>query len=70
MYSSHSETVINNPGLALSQCHALTHGSPLPSYAGETANGKFFDTAVATMAAIVANAEVGVDYYSQVNFIR
>lgn len=37
---------------------------------GESANGKFPDTAVRTMAAIVANAETGVDYYSQFNFIR
>ncbi len=38
--------------------------------AGETANGDFPDVAVSTMAAIVANAEVGVDYYSQYSFIR
>lgn len=31
--------------------------------AGETANGNFPDKAVSTMAAIVANAEVGVNYY-------
>lgn len=37
---------------------------------GESANGDFPDTAVRTMAAIVANAEVGVDYYSQYSFIR
>lgn len=38
--------------------------------AGESANGDFPDIAVSTMAAIVANAEVGVDYYSQYSFIR
>ena len=38
--------------------------------AGESANGDFSAIAVATMAAIVANAEVGVDYYSQHSFIR
>lgn len=37
---------------------------------GETANGKFPDTAVSTMAAIVSTAEIGVDYYSQFSFIR
>jgi pyruvate kinase len=31
--------------------------------AGETANGAFPDKAVSTMAAIVANAEVGINYY-------
>ncbi len=35
--------------------------------AGETANGKFPTKAVATMAAIVANAEVGVNYYQASN---
>lgn len=51
------------PGCIYGDTHAW-----LP--AGESANGKFSDTAVRTMAAIVANAEVGVDYYSQFNFIR
>jgi pyruvate kinase len=37
--------------------------------AGESANGQFPVEAVSTMAAIVANAETGVDYYSQFNFI-
>ncbi len=31
--------------------------------AGETANGAFPDKALATMVAIVANAEVGTNYY-------
>ncbi|MEW5302336.1 MAG: hypothetical protein WDW36_005135 [Sanguina aurantia] len=50
--------------------NAVYDGVDCVMLSGETANGKFSDTAVATMAAIVANAEVGVDYYSQVNFIR
>lgn len=45
-------------------------GKPQPPGAGESANGEFPDLAVSTMAAIVANAEVGVDYYSQHSFIR
>jgi hypothetical protein len=61
-------------------CHCLLHFDILTASlitqlpgcwcAGETANGSFPDTAVRTMAAIVANAEMGVDYYSQYNFIR
>ena len=38
--------------------------------AGETANGKFPDTAVRTMAAIAANAENGNAYASTQAFIR
>ena len=35
----------------------------LPPPSGETANGAFPDQAVGTMAAITANAEVGINYY-------
>ncbi len=38
--------------------------------AGESANGAFPVETVSTMAAIVSNAEPGVDYYSQYSFIR
>jgi hypothetical protein len=42
--------------------HSFTH--TLTCWlAGETANGKFPDKAVRTMAAIVANAEVGINHY-------
>eukprot|EP00961_Rhodomonas_salina_P053978 724802-Rhodomonas_salina.1 len=37
---------------------------------GETANGAFPVTAVSTMASVVENAELGVDYNSQYTFIR
>jgi pyruvate kinase len=47
----------------------LLLSSSFPSK-GETASGDFADTAVATMADIVATAEIGVDYYSQFSFIR
>lgn len=41
-----------------------------PPWAGETANGKFPDLAVATMREIVANAENGNAYMSMQAFIR
>jgi pyruvate kinase len=37
---------------------------------GETANGSFPESAVQTMARIVENAELGIDYYEQMNFVR
>jgi pyruvate kinase len=39
-------------------------------HTGETANGAFPAEAVRTMAAIVANAETGIDFASQLSFIR
>ncbi|EFJ51783.1 hypothetical protein VOLCADRAFT_120419 [Volvox carteri f. nagariensis] len=50
--------------------NAVYDGVDCVMLSGESANGDFPDTAVRTMAAIVANAEVGVDYYSQYSFIR
>ena len=47
--------------------HARTHARALT---GETANGKFPDLAVATMAAINANAELAVDYDSAFKAVR
>eukprot|EP00899_Mesostigma_viride_P024158 jgi/Mesvir1/4927/Mv25062-RA.1 len=50
--------------------NAVFDGTDCVMLSGETANGEHPVKAVATMAAIVRNAELGVDYNSQVNFIR
>jgi pyruvate kinase len=38
--------------------------------AGESANGKWPDTAVSTMASIVQTAELALDYGAQLDWIR
>ena len=50
--------------------NAVFDGTDAVMLSGETANGEFPRQAVETMAAIVLNAELGVDYYSQFAFIQ
>ncbi len=70
-----SQHVVLPDSPAISQPHAAPTLLPadclLPALpAGETANGQFPHAAVRTMAAIAANAELGVDYSSRYDFIR
>jgi len=50
--------------------NAVFDGADATMLSGETANGAFPDKAVATMAAIAANAEEGVNHCQVYNFIR
>ena len=50
--------------------NAVFDGADATMLSGETANGAFPDRAVATMAAIVSNAELGIDYWDQYNFLH
>jgi pyruvate kinase len=50
--------------------NAIMDGTDAVMLSGETANGAFPDKAVATMAAIAKQAELGIDYAAQFDFLR
>jgi pyruvate kinase len=50
--------------------NAVFDGTDAVMLSGETANGSFPEDAVKSMAAIAANAEVGINKYEVFNFIR
>jgi pyruvate kinase len=68
------ESMIENPLPTRAEmtdvANAVIDGTHAVMLSGETANGKFPDTAVRTMAAIAENAELAVDAAYQFDHIR
>jgi pyruvate kinase len=68
------ESMIENPLPTRAEmtdvANAVWDGTDAVMLSGETANGAFSVAAVQTMAAIASNAEVGVNYYQNFDFIR
>lgn len=68
------ESMIDNPYPARAEmqdvANAVFDGTGSVMLSGETANGKYSDLVVATMASIVANTELAVNYDAQYRTIR